>query len=210
MATRHPGVWRWRVEPCDGAQEINATTCPIGRRQTLGDGCERLLGLGLQGSQEMPVGVPLRPPGSRLIHSASARRLSGKKSARGAAPWHGVMQAHLPCDQQPGLLLPAAVNLGCACFPHPPIITVGSPIAIVPPLAVLSSMRAAGLLPISTVAEPFTTESGEPTHTHCRPPQPPAGCRSLVFSGGRYFFLLKYKLYSVRCKTGIRLLRRLL
>jgi hypothetical protein len=26
------------VEPCDGAQEINATTCPIGRRQTLGDG----------------------------------------------------------------------------------------------------------------------------------------------------------------------------
>ncbi len=38
MATRHPGVWRWRVEPCDGAQEINATTCPIGRRQTLGDG----------------------------------------------------------------------------------------------------------------------------------------------------------------------------
>ena len=27
MATRHPGVWRWRVGPCDRAQEINATTC---------------------------------------------------------------------------------------------------------------------------------------------------------------------------------------
>ena len=38
MATRHPGVWRWRVGPCDRAQKINATTCPIGRRQTLGDG----------------------------------------------------------------------------------------------------------------------------------------------------------------------------
>ena len=37
-ATRHPGVWRWRVGPCDRAQEINATTCPIGRRHTLGDG----------------------------------------------------------------------------------------------------------------------------------------------------------------------------
>ena len=43
MATRHPGVWRWRVEPCDRAQEINATTCPIGRRQTLGDGTSLFL-----------------------------------------------------------------------------------------------------------------------------------------------------------------------
>ena len=43
MATRHPGVWRWRVGPCDGAQEINATTCPIGRRQTLGDGTSLFL-----------------------------------------------------------------------------------------------------------------------------------------------------------------------
>ena len=43
MATRHPGVWRWRVEPCDGAQEINATTCPIGRRQSRGDGTSLFL-----------------------------------------------------------------------------------------------------------------------------------------------------------------------
>ena len=27
MATRHPQVWRWGVEHCDRAQEINATTC---------------------------------------------------------------------------------------------------------------------------------------------------------------------------------------
>ena len=43
MATRHPGVWRWRVEPCDGAKEINATTCPIGRRQSRGDGTSLFL-----------------------------------------------------------------------------------------------------------------------------------------------------------------------
>jgi len=43
MATRHPGVWRWRVETCCRAQEINATTCPIGRRQTLGDGTSLFL-----------------------------------------------------------------------------------------------------------------------------------------------------------------------
>ena len=36
MATRHPGVWRWWVEPCDRAQEINATTCHTGCRQSRG------------------------------------------------------------------------------------------------------------------------------------------------------------------------------
>lgn len=43
LATRHPGVWRWREEPCDGAQEINATTCPIGRHQSRDDGLSHLL-----------------------------------------------------------------------------------------------------------------------------------------------------------------------
>jgi hypothetical protein len=43
MATRHPGVWRWREEPCDRAQEIHATTCPISCRQTLGDGTSLFL-----------------------------------------------------------------------------------------------------------------------------------------------------------------------
>ena len=43
MATRHPGVWRWRVGPCDRAQEINATTCHTGYRQSLGDGLLLLL-----------------------------------------------------------------------------------------------------------------------------------------------------------------------
>jgi len=43
MATRHPGVWRWRVETCCRAQEINATTCHTGCRQTLGDGTSLFL-----------------------------------------------------------------------------------------------------------------------------------------------------------------------
>ena len=38
MATRHPGVWRWRVEPCDRAREINATTSHTYRRHAPGEG----------------------------------------------------------------------------------------------------------------------------------------------------------------------------
>jgi hypothetical protein len=38
MATRHPGVWRWRMELCDRAQKVNATTCHSGCRQSRGDG----------------------------------------------------------------------------------------------------------------------------------------------------------------------------
>ena len=37
---------------------------------------------------------------------------------------------------------------------HPPIITVGQPITMLPPCAVVSPIRAAGLPPIITVAEP--------------------------------------------------------
>jgi hypothetical protein len=46
MATRHPGVWRGRVEPCDRAQEIHATTCHTGCRQSRGDGHVRLIAKG--------------------------------------------------------------------------------------------------------------------------------------------------------------------
>lgn len=43
MATRHPGVWRWRVEPCDRAQGVNATTGYTGCRQSRDDGLSHLL-----------------------------------------------------------------------------------------------------------------------------------------------------------------------
>ncbi len=46
---------------------------------------------------------------------------------------------------------------------HPPIKTVGHPIAIVPPCAQLSPTLAAGKNPIMTVAEPFAMVSGGPT-----------------------------------------------
>lgn len=45
------------------------------------------------------------------------------------------------------------------------MITVGQPNTILPPCAQVSPMRAAGLLPISTVADPFMIESGGPTQT---------------------------------------------
>jgi hypothetical protein len=38
MATRHPGVRRWRVEPVDRPQEINATTSHAYRRHAPGGG----------------------------------------------------------------------------------------------------------------------------------------------------------------------------
>src|SRR5690242_12914308 len=46
---------------------------------------------------------------------------------------------------------------------HPPIITVGQPITITPPWAVISPIRAAGRPPIITVADPLTITSGGPT-----------------------------------------------
>jgi hypothetical protein len=52
---------------------------------------------------------------------------------------------------------------------HPPIITVGKPRTMLPPWAVESPIRAAGLPPIKTVAEPLTMESGGPTQTHISP-----------------------------------------
>ena len=52
---------------------------------------------------------------------------------------------------------------------QPPIITVGNPITIVPPWAVRSPIRAAGIEPISTVIDPFAITSGGPTQTAMSP-----------------------------------------
>src|ERR1039458_7504069 len=51
------------------------------------------------------------------------------------------------------------------CARYPPIITVGQPITIFPPWAVMSPMRAAGKPPIMTVLEPIAITSGGPTQT---------------------------------------------
>lgn len=72
MATRHPKVWRWWVEPCDRGQEIHATTCHTGRRQSRRDGLSHLL-------HQRSVGFPSGGAGRvRLIakgaeHSTSVR-----------------------------------------------------------------------------------------------------------------------------------------
>jgi hypothetical protein len=50
-----------------------------------------------------------------------------------------------------------------------PIITVAHPNMMLPPCDVLSPMRAAGIPPIVTVAEPAAIESGGPVHVHISP-----------------------------------------
>lgn len=52
---------------------------------------------------------------------------------------------------------------------YPPICTVGHPATITPPCAVVSPMRAAGLPPIITVADPLMMLSGGPVHMHISP-----------------------------------------
>jgi len=52
---------------------------------------------------------------------------------------------------------------------HPPIITVGYPTTIEPPCEDRSPIRAAGIPPIITVAEPLTILSGGPVHVHISP-----------------------------------------
>jgi hypothetical protein len=52
---------------------------------------------------------------------------------------------------------------------YPPIKTVGDPIAMVPPCAVVSPCLAAGLPPIITVADPLTIVSGGPTQVQKSP-----------------------------------------
>lgn len=50
-----------------------------------------------------------------------------------------------------------------------PMSTVGQPIMMAPPCAVVSPCLAAGFPPISTVVDPIATTSGGPTHTHISP-----------------------------------------
>ena len=72
MATRTPGVWRWREEPCDRALEINATTCHTGCRQSRGDGLSHLLHKRSVGLLSGGDGrVRLMAPGA--AHSTSVR-----------------------------------------------------------------------------------------------------------------------------------------
>src|SRR5688572_3356010 len=52
---------------------------------------------------------------------------------------------------------------------YPPIITVKHPNTIDPPWAHVSPILAAGLPPISTVADPITILSGGPTQVHISP-----------------------------------------
>src|ERR1035437_753332 len=50
-----------------------------------------------------------------------------------------------------------------------PTSTVGQPSTIMPPCAVISSIRACGILIVSTVNDPSTITSGGPTHTAMSP-----------------------------------------
>jgi len=52
---------------------------------------------------------------------------------------------------------------------HPPIRTAGNPVTMLPPCAVLSPIRAAGLPPIITVTEPLTIASGGPVQVQVSP-----------------------------------------
>ncbi len=56
-----------------------------------------------------------------------------------------------------------------ATTPTSPISTVGQPMVIIPPCAVLSPIRAAGLPPISTVKDPRMITSGGPTQVQISP-----------------------------------------
>src|SRR5690606_21023748 len=54
-------------------------------------------------------------------------------------------------------------------FIHPPIKTVNSPKTMLPPCAVLSPKRAAGIPSMSTEEEPIMMESGGPAHVAISP-----------------------------------------
>jgi hypothetical protein len=70
---------------------------------------------------------------------------------------------------------------------HPPIFTVKQPAMIVPPCAVESPMRAAGLLLINTVDDPDAIVSGPPAQTIISPIEaagkPPI--KTFILPGGR-------------------------
>src|SRR5262245_39726315 len=64
-----------------------------------------------------------------------------------------------------GLLAGSRLAYGLGGTHQPPIKTVGAPTTIIPPCAHMSSNRAAGMLPISVVADPIATRSGGPAQT---------------------------------------------
>ena len=65
--------------------------------------------------------------------------------------------------------------------------TVGHPVAMTPPCAVISPIRAAGMYPIITVVDPCAIKSGGPTHVQ-RVESVAAGMppiMTVVFAGGK-------------------------
>ena len=98
MATRHPGVWRWREEPCDRALEINATSCHSGCRQSRGEELSHLL-------HKRSVGF-LSDGDSRLRHQAQAAAHTPRCGERWAPPersGHGI-------SAMPAVLAAASAN----------------------------------------------------------------------------------------------------
>jgi hypothetical protein len=65
---------------------------------------------------------------------------------------------------------------------QPPIITVGQPTTITPPCIVLSPIRAAGIPPMITVADPFAMVSGGPTQIAISPTRA-AGMAAMITVG---------------------------
>lgn len=111
----------------------------------------------------------LLPPGLIVLGLAVVRAKQGT--------WRDLIWIIVASLSFAGMLWPEASGLYRASLRvhhaghwfQPPICTVGQPIAMEPPWDVLSPMRAAGLPPISTVAEPLMIESGGPTHTQLSP-----------------------------------------
>jgi hypothetical protein len=64
---------------------------------------------------------------------------------------------------------PTLITLSAVKVLYPPIKTVKSPKTMLPPCAVLSPKRAAGIPPISTDDEPIIIESGGPAHVAISP-----------------------------------------
>ena len=99
MATRHPGVRRWRVEPVDRPQEINATTSHTYRRHAPGGGLPLplrqrsvdFLGAGdgrvcliAKGGVELPGGMAGREAIVQLLGLRSQGHLFGAGLTKGA------------------------------------------------------------------------------------------------------------------------------
>ena len=99
MASQHPGVRRWRVEPVDRPQEIHATSCHTGRRYApeggpplpfhqryvdflgAGDGRECLIA---KGGEELPGEMAGREAIVQLLGLRSQGHLYGAGLTEGA------------------------------------------------------------------------------------------------------------------------------